>query len=155
MAEQNELKLLDLDAMFDTKMDEVETLPDFVNPPAGNYLLSVHDCDIKKYKTKPKDGKPAQDMASINLTYKVDQTIETKDIPVKDGALFSERFTATEEGLKYFKKQAMNILGVESFEGASLKDVMEGVKGTQFNAQVTVVKSGEYENVRVRPYQVA
>jgi hypothetical protein len=41
MAENN--TILDLDAMFDTKMDEVETLPDYVTPPAGNYELEVAD----------------------------------------------------------------------------------------------------------------
>jgi hypothetical protein len=69
------------------------------------------------------------------FSMKVTKTIETEDIPVKDGALFSESFMATEEGIKFFKKQAMNILNVESFEGATLKDVMEGLRVLKFFAK--------------------
>jgi hypothetical protein len=156
----SETTILDLDAMFDKKMDDVETLPDFVNPPAGNYSLKVSDVSVKKFKTKPKDGKSAQEAARIMVQYEVTKTIETEDIPVKDGALFSESFMATEEGIKFFKKKAMNILNVESFEGATMKDVMEGLKGVEFLARITIRKTkgddgSEFENVQVRPYTVA
>jgi len=66
----------------------------------------------------------------------------------------------TEDGLKYFKKQARNILNVEDFKGASFKDVLEGVKGAEFLAAITIRKTpnpsgGEYENVQVRPVHPA
>jgi hypothetical protein len=159
MANEN-ATILDLDAMMDIEMDKVETLPDYVTPPAGNYMISVHDCGVEKYKGKPKDNKPAQEGTRIRLTYCVDKTLDVDDLPVKDGSLFSESFMGTEDGIKYFKKQAMNILNVKDLSGAKLKDVMDGLKNISFKAKITITKSkapdgGDYENVRVRPVHEA
>lgn len=159
----NEQTILDLDAMMDIEMDKVETLPDFVQPPAGAYHLTVSDCKVEKFKAKAKDNKPAQDSSRIKIFYSVDKTLEltnNSDLPVKDGSLFSDSFMGTEEGLKYFKRQAMNILNVKDLEGARFKDVMEGLKGISFKAKITIRKSKddagqEFENVQVRPVHEA
>lgn len=150
--------ILDLDSMMDIEMDKVETLPDYVTPPAGIYMLAVEECKIEKYKAK--DAKDKEEKSRIRLTYKVEKTVETDDLPVKDGSLFSETFMGTEEGLKYFKKQAMNILNVKDLDGARLKDVMEGLKGQTFKCRLTIKKTpgdngATYENVQVRPVHEA
>lgn len=157
--------ILDLDSMMDIQMNAVETLPDFVNPPAGNYDLGITDCKIEKYTPKKSTENPnPTEAARIKLFYGVEATLalgDPKDLPVKDGSLFSESFMATEDGLKYFKRQAMNIMNVTDLDGASLKDVMEGLKGQKFRAAITVVKTpgkdqgSSYENVRVRPIHEA
>lgn len=152
--------ILDLDAMMDIEMDKVETLPDYVTPPNGAYMLSVNDCKIEKYTSKAKDGRPATEGTRIRITYTVDKTIETEDLPVKDGSMFSDSFMGTEDGLKYFKKQAMNILNVTDLAGARMKDVMDGLKGQSFKAKITIKKSddgkgGQFENVQVRPVHEA
>ena len=149
--------ILDLDAMMDIEMDKVETLPDYVTPPDGVYILSVNDCKVEKYKTKAKDGKPEKEGSRIRLTYCVDKTMETADIPVKDGSLFSDSFMGTDDGIKFFKKQAMNILNVSDLAGARMKDVMDGLKGVSFKAKITIRKTsdgsgGHYENAQVRPF---
>lgn len=152
--------LLDLDALMDAEMDKVETLPDFVTPPAGSYILSVQEAKIEAFESKAKDNKPAMKGNRIRVTYTVEKTLETSEMPVKDGSLFSESFMGTEEGLKYFKRAAMNILNVTDLSGARLKDILDGLKGQQFKCKITIRKSddgkgGQYENVQIRPVHEA
>ena len=151
--------ILDLDNMMDMAMDSVEAAPDFCNPPAGDYSLKVQDVKTEKYTPKVEAGKPepAKDSAArIRITYAVTKTIATKEMPVADGSLFSESFMYTEKGISYFKRQAMNILNVKDFTGATLKDVIDGLKDAEFNAKISVrltanPAGGNYENVNVRP----
>ena len=155
--EPTQATILDLDAMMDIEMDKVETLPDFVTPPAGLYHLEVVEAKTEKYTPKKSTENPnPKESLRIKIIHKVVETLESVDLPVKDGSLFSESFQATEEGIKFFKRQALNILNVKDFEGARLKDVMEGLKEARFEAKITIRKSanpagGEYENVQVRP----
>lgn len=143
--------ILDLDALMDTKMDEVETMPDFVTPPAGLYVLDVKDCKIEAYENKEKEKG-----SRFRITYSIAETVEvhSEEQPVPDASIFSESFMGTEDGIKYFKKAAMNILGVTDFEGASIRDVVEGLKGAQFRAKITLRTSSKdgknYENVNIR-----
>lgn len=155
--EASQTTILDLDSMMDVEMDKIETVPDFVNPPAGLYMLTVTDVKTDKYTPKKSTENPnPKEAARIKIFYRVDSTLECVELPVKDGSLFSESFMFTEDGLKYFKRQAMNILNVKDFEGAKLKDVFDGLKEAAFKAKLTVRKTanpagGEYENVQVRP----
>lgn len=156
-----DVTILDLDTMMDISMDEVETLPDFVTPPAGLYELKVEKSEVDEYTPKVSKENPNPKKATrIKILYSVVQTLETNDTPVKDGALFSESFMGTSEGLKFFKRQAMNIMNVSDASGATLKDMMEGLKDTPFKAKITIRKTanpagGEYENVQVRPIHEA
>lgn len=146
--------ILDLDAIMDMKIDEVATIPDFVTPPAGTYILEIKDCKTEKYENKQKEKG-----SRIRITYAIKETIEVAEgeMPYPNGSLFSETFMGTEQGLEYFKKAAMNILGVTSFEGASVGDVMGGVKDAEFKAKITIRKSkapdgGTYENLTIRAF---
>ena len=147
--------ILDLDAMMDIKMDEVETLPDFVTPPPGIYTLKIKEAKIEKYKSKAEPGINKQ---RIRMSYVILSTKEVAagHLPVADGSLFSETFMATEEGIKFFKKAAMGALGVDSFEGASIKDVIDGLADAEFDARIssrsTVDKETKqvYENISVK-----
>lgn len=146
--------ILDLEAMLDVSMGSVETLPDYQNPPAGNYVLTVSDAAVDKKKNK--EGK---ENVLIVVTYKVDKTIEVSDTsepPVSDGTLFTERFQVSEDGLKYFKAQAMRILNVKDVGDASLRDVIDSLKNEQFKARIAYRKSEsngkEYTNINIRPF---
>lgn len=146
--------ILDLDSMMDIQMDSVQAAPDYVTPPAGVYILSVADAVIeKKAKKEQKEG-AAKDYTRIRVTYAVVKTVELaqqNEPPVADGSLFSENFMGTEDGLGYFKRAAMNILNVKDFTGATLKDIMEGMKGAEFKCRLTVKKNAEgFENVQIR-----
>jgi len=155
-ANTTDVTILDMDAMLDMKMDEVETLPDFVNPPAGNYRLACKGAKIEKYKSKKE---PTVEKTRIRTTYAVVETKEVAagSVPVADGTLFTETFMGTEEGLKYFKKTAMGILNVTDFEGATMKDVIDGLADQEFDARITVrVTKDEagatFENLSIKPF---
>lgn len=148
--------LLDLDALLDTPLDNVETVADYINPPAGNYLLEVKEAKIEKYEVKEDGKKTGAEGNRIRITYGVVETIDVVEgeLPVPDGSLFSESFQGTEEGLKYAKKACMNALGVKEFDNAKLREILEAVKGAQFKARITIRKSSvgnkEYENLQIR-----
>lgn len=145
--------ILDMDALLDSNLAGVKDVPDFIQPPAGNYELGVSDCKIEKYKTKAKDGKPEGEALRIRLTYEVDGVIDVVagQLPPASGSLFSENFTGTEDGLAFFKKQAKSIMNVADLGDTSVREIIEALKGSKFKAAVSTRKSGEYENVNVRP----
>lgn len=143
--------ILDVDSLLDTQMDSVETMPDYVTPSKGVYQLKVKEAGI--VAGKEKDGVKTN---RLSITYEIAETLESDEAPYPNGSLFSERFTATEDGLKYFKKQATKILNVADMTGATLRDIMDGLQNVEFKAVITVRSStGDngktYENVNVRP----
>lgn len=148
--------LLDLDALLDGNLEAVPDVPDYVTPPEGTYQLSVADIALDNSR-KDKTGKP---VIVIITTLKVEATLETKSMPVADGSMFTERFTHSEEGLKYFKRFAKNILNVSDLGDASLRDIFATLKDSGvFKAVLThstsTVGEGdnkkEYVNTRMRP----
>lgn len=145
--------ILDLDAFLDSTMDNVPDVPDFLNPPDGNYALKVIEAKIEEYSTK---AEPTVKKNRIRIQYAVEATIETKEVPVPDGSMFSENFTATEDGLKYFKKRALGIFDVSDMNGVPVRDILTNLKGAEFKARLTtkITKSkdgqSDFENVNIR-----
>jgi len=148
----NKAQILDLDALLDTDMGAVVTLPDYITPSKGLYRLKVTEAGIKERKDK--DGNKT---ANLIIVYSIVETKECDEAPFPNGSLFSDRFQATEEGLTYFKKQAMKIMNEPSLDGVKMRDVFDGLVGMEFDCAITVRKtkdaaSGkEYENISVRP----
>lgn len=146
----NKTTILDIDSIMDMDMGKVETLPDYVNLSKGVYVLKCTKAETVKYPAK--GDKPAS--AGFRIQYELMDTKETNELPFPNGSLVSEGFTLTEDGLKYFKKRAMNLLNVASLEGASLKDVMDSMVGVQATVVVTIrtsEKDGkQYENSSYR-----
>lgn len=146
--------ILDLEAMMDGTLDAVVAAPEFINPPAGDYVLGIKDAKLEKYKSKTdqKEG------VRIRVSYTVNQTVElpanSEELPVPDGTMFSESFMYSEEGLPYFKQRAQNILNVKSVEGVSLRELFDALKGTEFPARISIRKSTvngkDFENVNIR-----
>lgn len=143
--------ILDLDSILDSTLDAVKDVPDYCNPPTGNYTLSIPSAELKA-GLPAKDGKPAT-APRLVITYKVEQTIETEGSPVADGTLFTEGFQANEQGLEYFKKQSKKLLNAESIDGISIRDLLGALPELPpFSAVLTTTKNKEgYENVRIRP----
>lgn len=147
--------ILDLDAILDGNLDAVADVPDFVDPPDGVYMIKVHEAEVLAARS----SKEAVDKPRANqivLTYTVISTVETKNIPVADGSLFSERFQGTEEGLAYFKRQAKNLLQVENVDGAPVRDILSTLKESPA-VQVVITHSTskgadgkDYTNLRMR-----
>jgi len=144
--------ILDLDSLLDSSLNTVKDVPDFVQPPAGIYQLKVQSAKSEQYDKKDKDDKTKTSKAlRLRISYEILTTHETKEMPVSDGSLFSESFMATEDGLGYFKNQAKKIFNVKDLGDAKIRDILESLVGQEFKAAITVRKTGEYENVSVRP----
>lgn len=145
--------ILDLDALLDQNLDAVPDIPDYVTPPAGNYMLRIHDAALDN-SAKDKEGNA---VVRILVTLAVVSTLETEEMPVADGSLFSERFQFTEDGQAYFKRLAKNVLNVSDLEGVSLRDIFATLKATDpFKAVITHTTSKgkdgkDYTNLRMRP----
>lgn len=144
--------LLNLNDMMEQTLDTVPDAPDYSNPPAGEYTLNVKDVKIDSYKNKEQ-----VDCQRLKITYTVAATHSTAagEQPVPDGTLFTETFQATEMGLGYFKARVKAIMNVTDLAGVSLGDMMNSIKGTSFNARITIKKSpnpkgGEYENLQIK-----
>ena len=149
MAEQ---QMLDLEQLANETLDAIPEAPDFVTPPNGEYVLSVKDAIIDKYKDKEGNAKQR-----LKITYAIDETVSVADNepPVPDQSIFTETFMATEQGLGYFKKRIKDVMNLSDTAGVTLGDMMNSVKGVQFKARITIKKSpnpkgGEYENVQIR-----
>ena len=149
--------ILDLDSMLDTAMSKVEDLPNFVTPPEGLYDLTVSEVKVEKYTTKAKEGKPETKGQRIRVTYSIAGVIECSDsIPPALNSMFSESFMGTEDGIKYFKRQAKNIMNVSDLGDATLRDVMDGLKDTSFKAKIKIQKNeAGFENLRITAVHAA
>lgn len=159
MSENNANASLDLGAMMDATLDSIPDAPDFSNPPAGEYRLSVKDCKIDTYTSKKEPGVEKQ---RIKMLYTIEQTVSTagNEQPVPDGTMFNETFMGTEQGLSFFKKRIKEIMNASDLAGVSLKDMMDSIKGQAFDARITIKKSPNpndpntpYENVQIRVVQ--
>lgn len=146
--------ILDLGDMMNETLDTIPEAPDFITPPAGEYVLEVKDCVIDKYKTK---DEPDTIKQRLKITYSVVDTISVADNepPVPNESLFTETFTATEQGLGFFKKRVKELMAVDNVAGVSLGEMMDSIKGTQFKCRLTIKKSpnpkgGEYQNIQIR-----
>ncbi len=147
-------QILDLDALLDTDMGAVATLPDYVTPSKGTYRLKVTEAGTKKRKDKK-----GKEVIGLSITYSILETMESEEAPFPNGSLFNDRFQATEEGLEYFKKQAMKILNVPDLDGVKMREVFDGLTNTEFDCAITVRKTKaadgkEYDNINVRPLHV-
>lgn len=148
--------LLDLDAMMEQTLDAIPEAPDYSNPPAGEYRIVCKDSKIDSYKNK--EGTEVQ---RLKNTYAILETKSTAagELPVPDGTLFTETFQATEMGLGYYKARVKGIMNAADLNGVSLRDLMDSVKGAEFDCRITIKKTpkdkanpnGEqYENLNIR-----
>lgn len=151
--------LLDLDTVENMNFDSIEDAPGFVVPPNGVYLLQLDKATIEKYKTKAKDGQPAEERKRFSHYYSILDTLELEDAKEqspKIGDKFSERFMFNEKGLSYWKTKAKDILG-NLGQGVTVANVLKELNtGTySFTAKITNKKSKgtdgkEYTNTQVR-----
>lgn len=159
MATENkaaENESLDLAGMMDETLDNIAEVPDYINPPSGSYTLSVKDCITESYMNK----KLKAQCQRIRVTYSVLATLElskSDEQPVPDGSMFSETFTGTVQGLGYFKKAAKAIMNVSTLDGVALRDIIASIKGSAFDAILTVKQTPKegsttefYENVSMK-----
>lgn len=147
---------LDLGAMMEQSLDSIPEAPDFANPPAGEYKLSVKEAKLDNYETKKEPGVQKQ---RLRILYAIEQTVSVagNEPPMPDGTMFSETFQGTEQGLRYFKKRIKEVMNASDLTGVTLGEMMSSVKGQAFDARITIKKSenpndkdNPYENVNIR-----
>lgn len=148
----NAKTILSLDDIMDMDLGNVVTPPDYVSPSKGTYQLKVTDAGVKEGKDKDGEKK-----LNIFIEYAIEETVESDEPPFPNGSLFNERFTATEDGMGYFKKQAMKILNVKDLNGVTNREIFEGLKdappfGAAITTKITKGANGnDYTNINVRP----
>jgi len=137
MAQANEV-LIDLDNLDSIDLATVEAAPEFIEPPAGRYKLGLQ-AKVEEYEKDEKDDegdKTGEKVKAkrIRFTYDIQEVLELKDkkelLPV-EGSLFSESFTVTPEGLRFFKTRAEAILG--ELGNAKISEVV-----TELNTGVSI-----------------
>jgi len=120
--DETTLTLLDLDTVSSLSFDDLEEAPGFVIPPAGVYGLLLETAKLEEFTRKAKGDEPATKGHRIAHYYTieaVEELIDPKEQKPPVGSKFSERFQLNEQGLKYWKTKAKQILG-DSVDGANL-----------------------------------
>lgn len=154
MAEVTNETLLDLENLDEMDVGGIEAAPEFIEPPVGRYRLGLQ-AKVEKYE------KDDESKRRVRFIYNIRDVVELKDktalVPA-EGSLFSETFTVTPEGLKYWKSKAMSILG--ELGTATFGEVMNELnKGVSFLADVKTKQTTgkdaegnkkEFTNVQVR-----
>lgn len=156
--------MLDLDALLDSDLKDVEAAPNYVTPENGIYKLVVKDAKAEEKKsTKPEAGKP-DTYAVVILQYEIAIVHEQQEgtMPVAPGSLFSDQFQFSEKGLPYLKTRLADILtangedGVDVVNTTKMSALLIGIKGMEFECQIKkvaqkkdgVVVEGQY-NTRI------
>lgn len=145
--------LLDLDNVEDLDFDGIEAAPGFVDPPDGVYILNVTKATIESYKTK--EGEARKRFAHYYQISKVEELADSGEQAPNIGDKFSERFMMNEQGIKYWKSKAKDIVG--EMGKVSVANVLAALSSGDysFKARVQTKKSKgkdgkEYRNVQVK-----
>lgn len=166
METSSEETLLDFSntELDDIDLGTIDTLPSFLQPPEGTFVLHMEKASVEKKVDKETKvvKKRIQHLYSI---YKTIELADSSELIPPDGSLFTENFQLNAEGLKYWKKKATQILDVKSIDNSKLTDVLKELTDGKyyFNAKIVLKKTQnkadgkEYTNVQVRvvsPYKV-
>ena len=122
-----------LDNLLEETLDKVETAPEFVDLPNGEYILHIVKAEPKEYEAK--GDRPAG--VRVLVTYSVVETVELADSTksaVDAGSLQSESFNLTAQGLPYFKRYLTNVFG--EVEGTSLGDSIRALENMDISCTV-------------------
>lgn len=95
MSNETQDTLLDMNDILGTSLDGVESAPEFVDPPDGNYHLNIQKVGLENYESKDAESQEMTKKRRIRITYNINKTVEladASDLPVSDGSLFSETF---------------------------------------------------------------
>lgn len=119
------MALLDL---LDTDLNDIPSLPDFVNPPTGFYSVKVVDI-----KTNDEEGKAhIQFNLSINGAYEL---ASASAVVPAVGSMFTARFRANDVDQIAWLKKAVAPLSAE-WQIAKLSEVLEKMQGLDLNCKV-------------------
>lgn len=143
------ITLLDLEALADESIDDIQEAPEYINPPAGDYEVITKSGTIKSF-TNEKD----EVSQSIQVTLAVAKTLELvsdAEPPVPEESLFTLRFQGTTEGLGMFKRELRKMSGLEKLPAMTLNECFEMLETEmQFNARISYRKFKDKEYLQLR-----
>lgn len=141
--------LLDLESLADESLEDIAEAPEYINPPAGDYILRSVSGEIRTYEED--DGTTRQ---SIRIVIAVKEALElvSDEPPVPEGSLFSLSFQGTKEGLGAFKRELRKMTGLEVLQPMTLNEYFQMLETElEFRGRISYrkFKDREYINLRI------
>ena len=141
--------LLDLESLADESLEDIAEAPEYINPPAGDYILRSVSGEIRTYEED--DGTTRQ---SVRVVIAVKEALElvSDEPPVPEGSLFSLSFQGTKEGLGAFKRELRKMTGEESLPAMTLNEYFQMLETElEFRGRISYrkFKDREYINLRI------
>jgi len=141
--------LLDLESLADESLEDIAEAPEYINPPAGDYILRSVSGEIRTYEED--DGTKKQ---SIRVVLAVKEALElvSDEPPVPEGSLFSLSFQGTKEGLGAFKRELRKMTGLEVLQPMTLNEYFQMLETElEFRGRISYrkFKDKEYINLRI------
>lgn len=152
MSEAIDTTLLNMEDALSMNLDEVAEAPDFVDPPTGNYILTIMKAGLEEYETKDRETKEDVKRKRLRVSYAISSTVELAkpgEDKVPNGSMFSETFMLNKDGLSFFKKQAVKILGADNIAQVHLQDILTEMSNKHFfeaNVRMKESTKGEGED---------
>ncbi len=129
---------------LDGSLDDIETLPGFLIPLSGAYILQGEKWEQKKVNDKP----AVEVMLKINSVLELTENPDMGDSPPKDGDMFSQLFFLDNKvgvsNLGKFLEPIAKKLGVNQSERGAVKACLTALKGLTMSA--IIVREPDKEN---------
>lgn len=140
--------LLDLESLADESLEDIAEAPEYINPPAGDYILRSVSGEIRTYEED--DGTTKQ---SIRIVIAVKEALElvSDEPPVPEGSLFSLSFQGTKEGLGAFKRELRKMTGLEVLQPMTLNEYFQMLETElEFRGRISYRKFKDREFINLR-----
>lgn len=140
--------LLDLESLADESLEDIAEAPEYINPPAGDYILRSVSGEIRTYEED--DGTTRQ---SIRIVIAVKEALElvSDEPPVPEGSLFSLSFQGTKEGLGAFKRELRKMTGLEVLQPMTLNEYFQMLETElEFRGRISYRKFKDREFINLR-----
>ena len=140
--------LLDLESLADESLEDIAEAPEYINPPAGDYILRSVSGEIRTYEED--DGTTRQ---SVRVVIAVKEALElvSDEPPVPEGSLFSLSFQGTKEGLGAFKRELRKMTGLEVLQPMTLNEYFQMLETElEFRGRISYRKFKDKEFINLR-----
>jgi hypothetical protein len=137
---------LDVPFDLDGSLDDIETLPGFLIPLSGAYIITCTGYEQKKVNDKP----AIELMHNIDNVLELTETPDLGDSPPKVGDKFSQLFFLDNKvgvhNLKKYLEPISKKLNISSEEKGGVRKGLEAMKGMQAAAIITREPDKENKN---------
>jgi len=136
-----------LDDVLDVNVDEVEDLPDYVDPAAGRYTVNISKVDTREVDCMDKESGTKVATPVVQITYEivaVGELANPADLAPEAGSLFSESFFMKNPA--FFKSYLKGIFGAD-MAGNTFGDLLKELEGMSLELTVKLTRSKDGEKV--------